>query len=186
MSTDIQLVSLRCTKCSQPLAGEPRSLFWYCGACGSGFEIVRHQAFALTPVYFARKSKTTNAEFHPFWAFDATLQLGKREGKGGFFSSPKGLIHLFEQRPALRFYVAAFQKDLDSKDPLGLQLTQEQPELEYLHPQKTLPPVDLSQEDARKIADYLLITSEIEQKDTLRTLEYRLTLQNPMLIAIAL
>ena len=185
MSTDIRLVSLRCAKCTQPLEGDLQSLFWYCPACGSGFEIVRHQELAPTPVYFARKVKA-NAAFRPFWAFDATLQLGKREGKGGFFSSPKGLIHLFEQRPALRFYIAAFQKDLDSKEPLALQLTHEQPELEYLHPQKTLPPVDLSQEDARKIADYLLITSEIGQKDTLRTLQYQLTLQNPMLIAIAL
>ena len=186
MSTNIQLVSLRCTKCTQPLTGEPLSLFWYCPACGSGFEIVAHQQLAPTPVYFARKGKTTSEEFLPFWAFDASLSLGKREGKGGFFSSPKGLIHLFEQRPVLRFYVAAFQKDLDSNEPLGLQLTQEQPDLEYLHPQKSLPPVDLSQEDAKKIADYLLITSEIEQKDTLRTLQYELTLQNPMLIAITI
>jgi hypothetical protein len=183
MSTNIQLVSLRCAKCSQPLAGDPQSLFWYCAACGSGFEIVRHQELVPIPVYFARKGQT-NSEFYPFWAFDATLQLGKREGKGGFFSSPKGLIHLFEERQALRFYIAAFQKDLDAKEPLGLQLTQEQPELEFLHSQKSLPRVDLSQEDARKIADYLLITSEIEQKDTLRTLQYQLTLQNPMLIAI--
>jgi hypothetical protein len=186
MSTNIQLVSLRCTKCLQPLTGEPHSLFWFCPECGSGFEIVRHQELVTIPLYFARKKGATNAEFLPFWAFDATLQLGKREAKGGFFSSPKGLIHRFEQQQALRFYIPAFQKDLDAKEPLGLLLTHEQPELDFLHVQKTLPIVDLSQEDARKIADYLLITSEIEQKDTLRTLQYQLTLQNPMLIAISL
>lgn len=185
MTTSIRLVSLRCGKCEQPLNGDRNSLFLYCPACGSGFEIIEHQELQPTPVYFARKNQATG-EFLPFWAFDATLELGKRDAKGGFFSSPKGLIRMFEERRALRFYVGAFQKDLEAKDPVGLELTYEQPELEYLHPQKALPVVDLSQEDARKVADYLLITSEIEQKDTLRTLQYKLNLQNPMLVAVAI
>ena len=93
---------------------------------------------------------------------------------------------MFEKNQTIRFYVAAFKKDLGSKNPIGLNLTYEQPELEYLHPQEKFPSVEISEEDAKKIADYQLISSEIEQKDTLRTLEYQLTLQNPMLIAIAL
>jgi hypothetical protein len=185
MTTNIRLVSLRCSKCGQSLSGDKNGIFLYCGACGAGFEIVRHQELVPLPVYFAR-GKNKNPEFASFWAFDATLQLAKRDAKGGFFSSPKGLIQLFEKRQTLRFYVAAFSKDLDSKEPTALQLTYEQPELEYLHPGKKFPAVEISQEDAKKIADYLLITSEIEQKDTVRTLEYQLILQNPMLIAIAL
>lgn len=185
MNTGIQLVSLRCSKCSRPLSGDKKSLFLYCPACGAGFEIVRHQELVLTPVYFARKNKADSA-FLPFWTFDSTLQLAERKAKGGFFSSPQGLVQMFEKRQAIRFYIAAFQKDLGSKNPVGLKLTYEQPELEYLHPQEKLPPVEISQEDAKKIVDYLLISSEIEQKDTLRSLEYQLSLQNPMLIAIAL
>jgi len=185
MSTNIQLVSLRCSKCSQPLSADKNGIFLYCAVCGEGFEIVRHQEVVPLPVYFARRGNS-NQEFAAFWAFDATLELTKRDAKGGFFSSPKGLVQLFEKRHGLRFYVPAINKDLDSKEPVALQLTYEQPELEYLHPQKKFPAVEITQEDAKKIADYLLITSEIEQKDTLRTLEYRLVLQNPMLIAIAL
>jgi hypothetical protein len=185
MASNIQLVSLRCEKCSQPLSGNAKSLFLYCPECGAGYEIVNQQQLQSTPVYFAREKKN-NVDFLPFWAFDATLQLGKREGKGGFFSSPKGLIHLFEERQTLRFYIPAFTRDLNEKDPAALRLTYEQPELEFLHPQKSLPFVEISQEDARKVADYLLISSEIEQKDTLRSLQYQLNLQNPMLIAIAL
>jgi hypothetical protein len=185
MSTNIQLVSLRCSKCSQPLSGDSNGIFLYCTACGGGFEIVSHQELIELPVYFARR-KNSKHDFSPFWAFDATLGLTKRDAKGGFFSNPKGLAQLFEKRHGLRFYVPAFTKDLDSKEPIGLELTFEQPDLNYIHPQKKFPAVEITQEDARKIADYLFITSEIEQKDTLKTLEYRLTLQNPMLIAIAL
>jgi hypothetical protein len=185
MSTNIQLVSLLCSKCRQSLSPDSNGIFLYCAACGGGFEIVRHQELVELPVYFARKGNS-NQEFAPFWAFDATLELSKRDAKGGFFSNPKGLAQLFEKRHGLRFFVAAYHKDLDSKEPTALKLTYEQPDLEYLHPQKKFPAVELTQEDAKKIADYLLITSEIEQRDTLKTLEYRLTLQSPMLIAIAL
>ena len=185
MTSNIQLISLRCEKCSQPLSGKTKSLVLYCAACGSGFEIIQQQQLASTTVYFARRN-SSKAEFQPIWAFDATLEVPRRESKGGFFSSPKGLIHQFEERRSLRFYVAAYTRDLNEKDPVGLQLTYDQPEFEFLHPQKELPNVEISQQDARKIADYQLISSETEQKDTLRSLEYDLTLQNPMLIAIAL
>jgi hypothetical protein len=185
MSTNIRLISLKCPKCSQPVSGEKHSIVLYCSACGGGFEIIDFQDLSEIPVYFARKNKA-ETQFLPFWAFDASLQLGKREAKGGFFSNPEGLIHHFENHGALRFYIAAFSRDLDEKKPLGLQLTYEQPQLEYLHPQKTLPMVEISRQDAMKVADYLLISSETEQKDTLRSIQYQLQLQNPMLIAIAL
>ncbi len=97
MNKGIQLISLRCSKCSQQLSGGKKSLVLYCSACGTGFEIVRQQELVLTPVYFARKVKTDSA-FLPFWAFDSTLQLAERKGKGGFFSSPQGLAHMFGQR----------------------------------------------------------------------------------------
>src|SRR5918996_2592252 len=135
MSTNIQLVSLRCSKCGQPLSADANGIFLYCAACGGGFEIVGHQELVELPVYFARR-KNSDQGFTAFWAFDATLELTKRDAKGGFFSNPKGLAQLFEKHHGLRFYVPALLKDLDSKEPVGLELTYEQPELEYLHPQK--------------------------------------------------
>jgi len=185
MKSEIQLVALKCTQCGRPLSAKQEDIVLYCGACGSGFEITSHQQPSKLNVYFARYNKTA-AQIHPFWAFDATLQGASREAKGGFLKSPKGLMHFFEQRSALRFYVSAELNDLSESDPLGLQLTRDQPELEFLQYQKEFPHVEISQEDARKIADFLLITSEAGQKDDLRSLNYQLQLTNPMLIAISL
>lgn len=185
MKSDIQLVSLKCEQCGQGLSAETKAVVLYCAGCGSGFQILREQRPSRVQVYFARYNKNAS-QFHSFWAFDATLPMAKREAKGGFFKNPKGLMYLFEQRPALRFYVSGEMKDLTANEPLGLQLTMDQPELEFLHHQSNLPPVEITQEDARKIADYLLITSEAGQSDMLRNMEYQLQLQNPMLIAISL
>jgi hypothetical protein len=184
MSTAIQLIALRCLQCSQHLSNDAHGIFLYCSSCGLGFELQRQQELVQVPVYFARKKQDTG-NFLPFWAFDATLRNPVREAKGGIFSNPKGLIHLFEQRQVIRFYTPGFLRDLESKEPLALQLTYEQPELQFVHPQKQLPAVEISQQDARKIADYLLIASEIEQSDTLRSLQYQLMLENPMLICMA-
>jgi hypothetical protein len=184
MKSEIRLISLKCTKCSQPLDASMDTVVLYCSGCGSAYEVLQDQTSSV-PVYFARYGKEASA-FRSFWAFNATLSGIKREAKGGFFKSPKGLMHRFEERQGLRFYVSAERNDLNSEDPLALQLTRDQPELEFLQFQQVLPRVEISQEDARKIADFLLITSEAKQGDTLRRLEYQLNLTEAMLIAIAL
>jgi len=183
MKSEIRLLSLKCTKCAQPLEAEMNTVVLYCSGCGSGYEITHDQPVPI-PVYFARYNKNAQT-WRSFWAFNATLTNAKREAKGGFFKNPKGLMNLFEQRQGLRFYVAAERSDITANEPLGLQLTHDQPELEFLPFQKLLPPVELSQEDARNVADFLLITSEAAQGDTLRNLEYELALKDPMLIAIS-
>jgi hypothetical protein len=185
MKAEIQLVALKCSQCGRPLSPKPEDILLYCGGCGSAFEISGQQQPSRVNVYFARYNKSAS-QFHAFWAFDATLQGANREAKGGFLKSPKGLMYSFEQRPALRFYVSAELNDLSAEDPLGLQLTRDQPELEFLQPQSEFPRIQVSQEDARKIADFLLVTSEAGQKDTLRSVSYQLQLNKPMLIAISL
>jgi hypothetical protein len=185
MTSEIQLIALKCTQCGKPLSAKQDDIVLYCGGCGSAFEIADQKEPTRVNVYFARLNR--NAEqFHSFWAFDAILQGANREAKGGFLKSPKGLMQFFEQRPALRFYVSAELSDLSESDPLGLQLTRAQPELEFLQYQKEIPRVEISQEDARKIADFLIITSEAGQSDNLRSIGFQLQLNNPMLIAICL
>ena len=182
MKSEIRLLSLKCAKCAQPLPAELNTLVLYCSGCGSAYEIGQDQPSPV-PVYFARYNKESST-YRCFWAFNATLNNAKREAKGGFFKNPKGLMYLFEQRQGLRFYVSGERIDIGSEDPADLDLTMEQPNLEFLPFEKALPPVEISQEDARNIADYLLITSEAKQGDTLRDLQYELMLKDPMLIAI--
>ena len=184
MKSEIHLLSLKCVKCAQPLEAENNTIVLYCAGCGSAYEIGDEQITAV-PAYFARHNKNVEMT-RCFWAFNATLSNAKREAKGGFFKNPKGLIYLFEQRQGLRFYVSAERIDVGSEDPLDLELTMEQPELQFLPYQKALPPVEISQEDAKKVAEILLVTSEANQGDTLRKLEYELVLKDAMLIAISL
>jgi hypothetical protein len=74
--------------------------------------------------------------------------------------------------------------DLDQERPRALELTLNQPELEFIHPLPNVEGVEMNQQDARKVADYLFLLSEMEQRDTLRSLKYDLELRNAALILV--
>jgi len=182
MSSGIQLVALSCPKCSGKLYAGAGGVFLYCGECGSGFEIDDRDELSQIPVYFARLRKESQ-EFIPFWAFDAKLEVRDLQIHGS--QKQRGLIQLFQERGTIRLYVAAFPGDLEQQTPRSQQLTFDQPQLEFLQRQKSIQGVVISQKDARKIAEYLFLTSEIDRKDMLKSLSYNLKLENPSMFLIA-
>jgi hypothetical protein len=186
MNSGLELVRLRCQKCSADLSGRDGEIFLYCSSCGSGYELDDQEQLQPTTVYFAR-AQATPQSFLPFWIFDARLELQEREAKSGItslFGNSKGLIRVFEERKTIRFYVAGFASDLEEKKSMSLQFTYDQPELEFIKPLEKVERLELHQNDARKIADVLFLTSEIEQRDMLRSLRYKLELENPSVIVI--
>jgi hypothetical protein len=181
MTAGIQVITLRCPSCNADFKIGTNTIFLYCGSCGSGYELQEENLSAI-PVYFARYGENQN-NFHPFWAFEARIQVTNRETKGG--SRDHGLFPLFEKLGVLRLYVPAFLDDLNAKPPKAMELSYKQPELQFIQRQPELNGVTVSRESAEKIADYLVIGSEVEQPDTLRNLVFELTLEKPCIIAIA-
>ena len=185
MSELVRLMLLRCPECNSNLAGEKEGVFLYCGGCGAGFRLEDGKLVKI-PVYFAKAAKNPQS-FLPFWAFDATLELHDVEAKKGLksvFSDRGGLVRLFKERGSVRLYVSAFQGDLEAERPRALQLTLDQPELEYVNHPPRAEGFTVALEDAEKVADFLFLTSEIEQPDMMRKLDYKLTLNNPIVIFI--
>src|SRR3990172_10961711 len=127
MTKGIQLVTLRCPRCNSDLTGGKEGVFLYCPHCGAGFEIIEEELHPINVDFVTAVDEPK--EFLPFWAFDAQLQLKTREAKSTLFGSPKGLIHLFEERGKLRLYVPAYVEGLEERTPRALDLTYGQPEL---------------------------------------------------------
>src|SRR5438093_10150013 len=181
MTAGIQLVTLRCPQCNSDFKIGNNTIFLYCASCGSGYEVMEDKLQQI-PVYFALHGETQNS-FQPFWAFESRIHITNRDSKGS--GHPRGLLSLFEQRGVLRLYVPAFLEDLNSKTPKALELSYQQPELRFIQRQPELNGVTVSQKSAEKIADYLVIGSEVEQPDNLRNIEFQLTLEKACLIAIS-
>jgi len=182
MAAGIQLVTLRCPQCNSDFKIGNNRIFLYCGSCGSGYEVMEENLQPV-PVYFALQGETQNS-FLPFWAFEARAHVANRDSKGS--GKPRGLLSVFEQRGVLRLYVPAILDELNSKKPKALELSYNQPELRFIQRQPELNGIMVSQKSAEKIADYLVIGSEVEQPDTLRNLDFQLTLEKPCIIAISL
>lgn len=197
MTSGIELSVLKCPKCMDGMVGGPHSVFLYCGHCSSGYEVTADDQLAAVTVYFARTHRDAGQQA-PFWAFDAKLDLIERmnrrnlmslvenvAGAVGSSSTGRGLIRLFEERGTIRFYVPASFESLSRLASTTLNLTYQQPELEYLNPLPGIPDVTITQEDARTVADYIFVKSEVERKDILKGLSYNLILENPFIIAIS-
>jgi hypothetical protein len=126
---------------------------------------------------------------YPFWVFDAGLQIRSRDSKRRIRSllslAPRGLSRLFEERGRLQLYCAAFGGDLEAGLSWSLHLTREQPELEETAP-AAVQPVAFGRDDARRLADFVYLSSEIEAPDLVRSIDYELDLRDPQLLAVTL
>ncbi len=185
MSSEVRLFLLRCPECSSNLSGEKEGVFLYCGGCGAGFRLDADQLIKV-PVYFARLNPNSQS-FQPFWAFDATLEVRNMDANRGissFFKDRRGLVQLFKERGTVRMYVPASAGELTADQPRALRLTMDQPELEYIGHMPQISGFTVGLEDAEKVADFLLLTSEIQQPDMMRKLDYSLHLNNPMIVVI--
>jgi hypothetical protein len=180
----LRLVPLRCLKCQGNVSAAPGSAVLLCRDCGTGLEVREDGALAPIAVSFARYAAGSEA-FFPFWTFQARLRLTRRDAAGGG-ASGGGLAARFREKEVLRFYCAAFPRDLEDKGRWSLHLTLEQPSLAPAPTPKELPAVTVTQADAREIASDLFVTSELQLPDTVRALEFELDLSDPQVVAIAL
>ena len=181
----LRLVPLRCAACQGgSLSATPGASVLLCADCGAGFEVMEDGHLVPVPVSFARLTSDSN-RFQPFWTFDARLRLRARESNQGT-AAAGGLAARFRERGSLRFYCAAFASDVESKGPVSLRLTLDQPLLVAAERQRALEGIVFSQAEARRLASDLFVTSELQLPDTVRTLDFELELADPRVVAIAL
>lgn len=178
----VSLVLLKCRKCGSDLSSEKEGAFFYCASCGTGFVLDQKSEFLEVPVYFALYNTKKSNVFLPFWVFDARMKMCYINSSAS--TKTPGLSKLFGERGTIRFYVGAFLEDLKTKMSYGLAITSDQPELKYIDRQESVKNVVFSIDDAREIAHYIFLTSEIITPDKVKSAEYELVLENPMLIVI--
>jgi hypothetical protein len=205
MSADFELVVLDCPKCGAPLAGDDEDLVFYCTACRSGFRVPEGEAGEtpsqpesrsepgsdrLVPVEVSfLASPAQPPDLHlPFWLLPAEVEILQRKGSGGMF---RGLFRFFlsgrkESGSAPgegTFAVPAFRTPLKRAVELGMRYTFESPEQGEL-PRERLTGGCQTVEDARRLAEFMLIASEARKSDTLEELRYRLDFGPPRLLGV--
>ena len=178
----LHLVPLDCPTCGESVEAEGADVVYYCTACRNGYRFSEgEQALVPTEVSFVSTPNLAAELYLPFWLLPARVEIRERKagGGGGF----QGLLGLFvgdrgsgPHRSGDRdgtFAVPAFHTTLDSANRLTRRYTERLPDLGQLLGEDLLGGC-YGVEDARKLAHYAVIASEVERPDLLKRLRYEI------------
>ncbi len=173
MTVGIRLIPLKCIQCAAPLPAQVDQVAWRCPTCGAGQRLEDEK---LLPLVIQFAAKQENASWQPYWAFDGAVITLRRQTQSG---SSKG----FDWSKIFRFWVPAYALDLKRAQEVAARLTRTQPTV-------TAVPVPvgvvianctLLPDDARRLAEFVVLSLEAAQPDWLRELDFKLELGTPTL-----
>ena len=170
---DFKLEAIKCKSCGSGLVVEINDCVTYCGSCGNGFEIINGE---LNPIEinFASAAIPGNAEviYKPFWLIKTSVEILERTAAGGFMKNIFGGSS--ESSGDITFYIPAFYCKLDDLKKLASAFTQKNP---VASPQKYNAKITgfaYGKDDAKKLAEFILISFEAEKSDTMKTFRYNI------------
>lgn len=168
---DFKVEAIKCKNCGSGLVVEMNDNVTYCSSCGSGFEIINGE---LTPIEinFATASLKSEGEivYKPFWLLKTNVDILERTSSGGFMKNIFGGSS--ESKGDIAFYIPAFTCSLDSLKEIASTFTSKNP---VASPQKynaKLTGFAYGKEDAKKLAEFILISFEAEKSDMMKTFKY--------------
>jgi hypothetical protein len=176
MSTSVELVLLKCPQCSTPVPAAEDEVAWVCQTCGLGLRLTDDGLVPLKVQWSARRGP--RAEWLPFWVLSGRANFSARESFGKARHEPMWDV-------ARRFYVPAFPASLAEIELLGSELTRAQTPLEPGPPAGALEHCTLLPEDARRAAEFIVLTIEAERKDKVRNMAFTLDVGEPELWLLA-
>ena len=173
MNTSVELVLLKCPQCSTPVPAGEDEVAWVCQTCGQGLQLTAEGLAPLAVHWSARGAG--QPEWLPFWVLTGTANFAIRESYDGrakqnpLWAEPR------------RFYVPAYPASLQDIEALGGELTRAQVLLEAGPPAGVVQNCTLLPEDARRAAEFIVMTIEADRKDKVRNMSFALNLGAPEL-----
>lgn len=186
--TGFHLVPLDCPACGAPLAAGENDVVFYCTACRSGFryDAAAERGLAPVEVRFVASPHRAAEGYLPFWLLPSNVEIRQRDASGAVL---RGLVSFLTGRQedgdggTVYFVIPAVRLPIADTVELALRYTREFPRLDQLLGERLTGGV-VSAEDARKLAEYLVIAAEVRKPDTLKDLDYRLTPGEPCLLGV--
>ena len=178
MSAGYELVPLDCPSCGAAVKAEGEDVVYYCTACRNGYRFdLEERKLEPMEVAFVSLPNVAVELYRPFWLLPATITVQERSATGGGF---RGLMSFFmgggdepSASGAGTFAVPAFDAPLAAVATLTRRYTEKLPELGEKLGERLLGG-RYGVTDAKKLAHYALIASEVEKPDTLKQLRYEI------------
>jgi len=191
MSSGFTLVLLDCAQCGAPLAGQENDVVFYCTACRSGWRYDPAVPRRLAPVEvsFVASPHRAAEGYLPFWVVPSRVDIRDRRA-AGVVAGFNGLMNFFtgtdeeaEASGERSFVLPAFRLPISQAVDLAQRYTREFPRLDELLGERLTGGV-YDERDAKTLAEYVLLATEVEKPDTLKDLAYTLHLGTPRLLGV--
>ena len=180
----MKLLSLRCPQCGQGLAPKHNEVVVAgCPHCHTAVHISQNGLREIEVLYAAPASDQV-AAWLPFWVFDGRVRLLRRESQGNSRGADKEATAMWGRSRYL--YIPSWDISAGQARQIGSQLIQQQPAFQTIErPQAALiAEAILTQEDALKLLDFIILTIEARRKDDLSQIDYQIEAGQPALWAI--
>ena len=182
--SDFILEAVKCKKCDSGLMVEVNDNIVYCSSCGSGFEIVNGDLIPIE-INFAAAAIRSEGEliYKPFWLLKTHISIAERKASGNFLKNIFGGSN-DNTSGDITFYIPAFYCTIDAMKNLATQFTTRNP---IASPQKyntKLVGFAYGKEDAKKLAEFILISLEAEKSDTMKSFKYDLKFDSMEILGI--
>ena len=177
MSASVELVLLKCPRCSTPVPAGEEEVAWVCSQCGQGLQLTAAGLAPLTVNWAESQPGNVKTQPLPFWVFSGTVSFRSRETYGfGSGSQPDKLWSA-----PRRFYVPAFPLPIEQLQTLGADFTRRQIALKPGRAGEPFANCTLPAEDARQVVEFIVLTIEAAQRDKLKSVDFELNLNEPEL-----
>ena len=182
--SDFILEAVKCKKCDSGLMVEVNDNIVYCSSCGSGFEIINGELVSIE-INFASAAIRGEGEmiYKPFWLLKAHINIAERKASGNFLKNIFGGSN-DNTSGNIAFYIPAFYCSIESMKNLATQFTIRNP---VASPQKyntKLIGFAYGKEDAKKLAEFILISMEAEKSDTMKSFNYDMKFDSMEILGI--
>ncbi len=182
--SDFILEAVKCKKCGSGLLVEVNDNIVYCSSCGSGFEILNGELVPIE-INFAAAALRSDGEmiYKPFWLIKTHIEITERKASGNFLKNIFGGSN-DNTSGDITFYIPAFYCSIDAMKNLATQFTIKNP---VASPQKyntKLVGFAYGKEDAKKLAEFILISLEAEKSDTMKSFKYNLRFDSMEILGI--
>ncbi len=186
---EFELVPLDCPTCGAAVSARGEDVVYYCTACRNDYSFeAASRSLEPVEVAFLLAPNVAVDRYLPFWMLPARVTVRERQATGGGFS---GLMGFFLGDGGARgrgpgegtFAVPAFDCPLDALTALTRAYTERAGGADERLGER-LVGGRYGVGDARKMAHYALIASEIGQPDTLKRLEYEIDFGEARLLGV--
>ena len=182
------LVPLECETCGASIAAEGMDVVFYCSACHNGYRYNREKS-GLIPVEvtFVSRPDLVVDLYRPFWLIPAEVRILRREVKSkGFSGLLSGFFDTGEEASDTgsgSFAIPAFNLEIGRTIELSRRYTSELPGIDQKLGERLVGGC-YDVEDAKKIAHYSIIATEVDKPDLLKNIRYEIQFGESRLLGV--